>query len=182
MIQGNVEMTNNGVIEKFCYNNIEDSCDSFGGLYQWDEMMQYTTQKRTQGICPPGWHIPSDDEWKILEGAVDSWFNIGDPVWDQSEGRGYDAGKNLKTTTGWSLLGNGIDLFGFSGQPGGVNEFNGSGFMGLTVYGDWWTSTEINNNYGWFRDIDRQFNYVGRYSEIWGFKKNGFSVRCLKDQ
>ncbi len=51
-------------------------------LYQWEEMMQYTTQQGAQGICPPGWHLPTDEEWKVLEGAVDSQYGIGDPEWD----------------------------------------------------------------------------------------------------
>ena len=75
-------MTDNGTMEKYCYNNEPDSCTKYGGLYQWDEMMQYTTQQGVQGICPPGWHLPTDEEWKVLEGAVDSQYGIGDPEWD----------------------------------------------------------------------------------------------------
>ena len=70
--------TDNATIEKYCYGYSthgdagqlatgEANCDTYGGLYQWDEMMQYETQEGTQGICPAGWHIPSDDEWKTLE-------------------------------------------------------------------------------------------------------------------
>jgi len=58
-------MSNNSVIEKYCYNNEEDSCTKYGGLYQWDEMMQYTTEQGVRGICPAGWHLPTDEEWKI---------------------------------------------------------------------------------------------------------------------
>ena len=82
MIHGTMEQSNNGIIEKYCYNNEPDSCTKYGGLYQWNEMMQYTTQQGAQGICPPGWHLPTDEEWKVLEGAVDSQYGIGDPEWD----------------------------------------------------------------------------------------------------
>ena len=82
MIPGTEEMTDNGIIEKYCYNNEPDSCTKYGGLYQWNEMMQYVTQQGTQGICPPDWHLPTDEEWKVLEGAVDSQYGIGDYTWD----------------------------------------------------------------------------------------------------
>jgi uncharacterized protein (TIGR02145 family) len=78
MIPEAKDQSNNGIIEKYCYNNEPDSCAKYGGLYRWDEMMQYTTQQGTQGICPPGWHLPTDEEWKVLEGAVDSQYGIGD--------------------------------------------------------------------------------------------------------
>ena len=47
-------MTNNGIIEKYCYDNNPANCAIYGGLYQWNEMMQYTTQQGAQGICPNG--------------------------------------------------------------------------------------------------------------------------------
>jgi len=98
MIPGPQEMSNNSMIEKYCYNNEQDSCTKYGGLYQWGEMMQYTSQQGVQGICPSGWHLPTDEEWKVLEGAVDSKYGIGDSTWDDLPDRGYDAGTNLKTT------------------------------------------------------------------------------------
>ena len=79
MIPGTQEMSNNNVIEKYCYNNKEDSCTKYGGLYRWDELMQYSTTSGIQGICPNGWHVPTVEEWKLLEGAVDSQYGIGDP-------------------------------------------------------------------------------------------------------
>ena len=44
--------------------------------------MKYTTKEGAQGICPPGWHIPTDEEWKLLEGEVDSQYEFPDPEWD----------------------------------------------------------------------------------------------------
>jgi uncharacterized protein (TIGR02145 family) len=100
MIPVTMEQSDNGTIEKYCYNNEPDSCAKYGGLYQWQEMMQYTAQQGAQGICPPGWHLPTDEEWKVLEGAVDSQYGIGNPEWDENDYRGYDAGTNLKSTSG----------------------------------------------------------------------------------
>jgi uncharacterized protein (TIGR02145 family) len=59
--------TNNSILEKYCYENNPAYCTTYGGLYQWDEAMQYVTTEGAQGICPAGSHIPSDNDWKILE-------------------------------------------------------------------------------------------------------------------
>jgi uncharacterized protein (TIGR02145 family) len=62
---------NNDTIEKFCVENIESNCDKYGGLYMWDEMMRYTDEEGAQGICPDGWHIPTNDEFVELYFYVD---------------------------------------------------------------------------------------------------------------
>lgn len=67
MIDGAVNMTDNENIEKYCYQNSSAFCDTYGGLYQWDELMSYTKLESAQGICPEGWHIPSDIEVQELE-------------------------------------------------------------------------------------------------------------------
>ncbi|MCF8227643.1 MAG: hypothetical protein K9G58_09550 [Bacteroidales bacterium] len=178
MIPGSENMANNDTNEKYCYDNEPDSCTKYGGLYQWNEMMQYTTQQGTQGICPPGWHLPTDEEWKVLEGAVDSQYGIGDPEWDfSSEYRGTDAGTNLKTTSGWYYNGNGTDLFGFSGLPGGVRYGSGY-FYNFGNFSYWWTSTEKGIHHAWNRNL----LYLGpEVSRGYTYKQLGFSVRCLRD-
>ena len=178
MITGTQEMTNNGIMEKYCHNNEPDSCNKYGGLYQWNEMMQYTTQLRNQGVCPPGWHLPSDEEWKILEGAVDSQYGIGDPEWDLYAGyHGYDVGTNLKTTSGWYVGGNGTDLFGFLGLPGGYRKANGN-FSDTGNYRYGWTSTEGSTVNAWYHYLYYDSPGVGRLNYI---KDYGFSVRCIRD-
>jgi uncharacterized protein (TIGR02145 family) len=182
MIPGGNLMGNNGIIEKHCYHNKPDSCAKYGALYQWNEMMQYTTQQGSQGICPPDWHVPTDEEWKVLEGAVDSMYGIGHQIWNIEGLRGFDAGANLKTTNGWYSEGNGADLFDFSGLPGGARYGGGhQGYFDDIVYnGSWWTSTEYNLNYARFRllkfDSPEVYNYYGS-----GSKDLGFSVRCVRD-
>lgn len=137
-----IEQSNNGSIEKYCYNNEPDSCTKYGGLYHWNEMMLFTTQKGVQGICPPSRHLPIDEEWKILEGAVDSQFDIGDTKWDPLGVRGYDAGTNLKTIVGWFRNGNGSHLFGFSGLPSGYYNNIKRDFEHLGEAGSAWVSEE----------------------------------------
>jgi hypothetical protein len=65
-IAGAGNQTNNGTIEKYCYDDNESNCDYYGGLYQWNEMMQYTTTQGVKGICPKGWHLPTNNEWNVL--------------------------------------------------------------------------------------------------------------------
>lgn len=179
MIQVIQPTTDNDTIEKYCYYNEPDSCAKYGGFYSWNEMMQYTTQQGAQGICPPGWHLPTDEEWKVLEGAVDSQYGIGDPEWDiYSEFRGYDAGTNLKTTSGWNYNGNGTDLFGFSGLPGGGLYNCCIFFGGVGNYSFWWTSTEYNGDYAWRRYL----NFGGpRVERTNLFNSNRLQVRCMRD-
>ena len=177
MIPGTQEMENNDTIEKYCYDNDPANCDTYGGLYQWDEMMQYTTTQGVQGICPPDWHLPTDEEWKQLEGTVDSQYGYPDPEWDGIGWRGYDAGKNLKSTTGWYSGGNGTNDFGFTALPGGYRSYNG-GFGSLGYDGGFWSSTEYDTNTAWSRGLLYSYSSVYRYGNS---KDYGFSVRCLQD-
>ncbi|MCF8302731.1 MAG: hypothetical protein K9I94_05590 [Bacteroidales bacterium] len=177
MISGDKEMKYNGTIEKYCYDNDPEKCNEYGGLYQWDEMMQYTTQPGVQGICPNGWHIPTDNEGMLLEGTVDSEYGYPDPEWEKQGWRGSDAGYNLKSTTGWYDDGNGSDAFGFKALPGGY-RLNDGYFYYIEEYTRFWMSTEKDNNQGWRRTIRSDFEGVTR---LYNEKTNGFAIRCLKD-
>ena len=176
MINGAVEMTDNSIIEKYCYLNNLSNCITYGGLYQWNEMMEYITTQGTQGICPSGWHIPTDDEWKILEGTVDSQYPVGDPIWNNTTWRGYDAGKNLKSTSGWYSNGNGSGLYGYEALPGG---YRASGyFYSLTSNAFFWSSSEYSSSRAWTRDLYYGSDEVYRDDD---YKGNGRSARCLQD-
>jgi uncharacterized protein (TIGR02145 family) len=119
MVDSLQEQTDNGYVEKYCIGNSPDSCEKYGGLYQWWEIMKYTSQEGTKGICPDGWHIPTDEEGKVLDGAVDTQYGIGDSIWDEGWYRGFDGGTNLKSTKSWSWNGCGTDRFGYAALPGG---------------------------------------------------------------
>lgn len=178
MIPGNQDQSNNAILEKHCINDELDSCTKYGGLYMWNEMMQYTLQQGVRGICPPDWHLPTDEELKMLEGAVDSQYGIGDPEWDIfDDWRGYDAGTNLRSTIGWKFGENGTDLFGFSGLPGGFRYTYGL-FYNNGTHGYWWTSTELNYGNAWNRNATYYYQKVGRSSDLKGI---GYSVRCLRN-
>ena len=178
VISGSSHQLNNGVIEKYCYNDDTANCDVYGGLYLWDEMMQYVTTEGTQGICPSGWHLPSDSEWMTLEEEVESVSGVN---WNTTGPRGYYAGSNLKETgtSHWYSPNNGATNFsGFTGLPGGKRYPDGT-FSNLTALGYWWTSSELDAYSAWNRSLHYDDARVFRYTEV---KSNfGFSVRCQKD-
>ncbi len=80
MINSSEPQTNNGVVEKYCYDNDPLKCDTYGGLYQWDEAMQYSTREGDQGICPIGFHVPIETEWNnlisYLNGDLNDFNNL----------------------------------------------------------------------------------------------------------
>jgi len=166
----------NGVIEKYCYNDNESNCDLLGGLYKWDEMMKYTSGEGIRGICPESWHIPTDWEFKILEGNVDSNFGVGDEEWDGLAWRGFDAGTKLKSTNGWYNNGNGTDDYNFTALPAGVCGAAGS-YQNITRFAFFWSSRET-GVMGWGRALYHEKFEISRGTLS---KNNAYSVRCLKD-
>ena len=165
------------MIEKFCYDDNPANCISNGGLYQWDEMMQYQNQEGTQGICPPGWHVPADAEWMILEGAVDSQYEIREFNWNNLGYRGYDAGLNLKSTTGWDDDGNGTDPFSFTALPAGFRDYDGL-FSKYGKEGNWWTSAIWYPSFAWYHSLSFESSGRGIFLDN---PKMGRSVRCVKN-
>ncbi|MCD4736948.1 MAG: hypothetical protein K8R53_12965, partial [Bacteroidales bacterium] len=153
----------------WCYGNVAGNCTTYGRLYDWSTALT---------VCPSGWHLPTDNEWNELEGYVDSYFPIGDPVWTQENWRGFDAGINLKSTSGWNYNGNGTDMYGFTALPGGHKESTGPSFDDLGNTGYFWTSTEDGSNV-WSHRMKYSENGVAR-NNIHNIA-NGFSVRCIMD-
>ena len=175
-IDGIQEQTNNNpnYIEKYCYNDDEANCDVYGGLYQWGEMVQYlngasntTTWNppptgNVQGICPPGWHLPTMNEWTALTTFL-----------------GGAAGGLMKETgfNHWNRPNTGAtNSSGFTALPGGLISF--SYFSSLGDYALFWSTTEDSESMG--RELMLMFDRVFA-SQAKSPKTNGHSVRCLKD-
>jgi len=175
MVNGSQSQTNNGVAEKYCYDNNPSNCDVYGGLYQWDEMMQYSTTAGIKGVCPSGWHVPTDADYKTLEGTVDSQYGVGNPIWNLEGMRGFDVGKNLKSTSGYTT-GNGLDLFGFTALPNGQRA-NTQAFLGLGLQSHLWSSTQ-NTSLAWRRIFSGDADGSDR-DDL--YKDSGRGVRCIKD-
>jgi len=165
----------------WCYGDNPSNCITYGRLYNWATIMYGEASSNTvpsgvQGICPDGWHLPSDEEWKILEGNTDTQYGVGDPEWDENGYRGYNAGKNFKTSTNWSSN-MGTNTVGFSALPGGYRPTDGN-FYELGASGYWWSSTDNGSTDAWFRIL--YYNHDRVYRDKY-YKGYGFSVRCVRD-
>ena len=155
-VDGVAEQTDNGIKEKYCYNNDPANCTTYGGLYQWNEAMQYVTTQGAQGICPSGWHIPTLTEFETLKTEVGGDGNALKEI-----GQG---------TEGWA----GTNTSGFSALEAGYRTYDGD-FDNLGRTG-FWSSTENDAPYAHYLLLD--------YSDIYLYyfnKDYGYSVRCLKD-
>lgn len=163
MINGNQtpDPTPGGTIEKYCHNNNLANCSTYGGLYQWNEAMQYITTEGAKGICPAGWHIPSSAEYQTLINFVN---NDGNALKREDQGSGAGQGTNTS---------------GFSALLAGYRFHTGSSFGGLNGYGYIWSSTEAsatNARYFYLNGDNNNTNIAG--SE---YKSFGFSLRCIRD-
>ncbi|MBU2651393.1 MAG: fibrobacter succinogenes major paralogous domain-containing protein [Bacteroidetes bacterium] len=166
----------------WCYDNNASNCDTYGRLYNWGALMNGSSSSNAvpsgvKGICPEDWHIPSDEEWKILEGSVDSQYYVGDPVWNNDGCRGSDAGKKLKSSTGWNSGGNGTNDYGFSALPGGYRGSNWN-FYSIGAEDYFWSSAGSDAFNAWGRGLT--FDNNGVYRNDYN-KVAGLSVRCLRD-
>ncbi len=154
----------------------------YGVLYNWSALM------KEEGICPKGWHLPSDDEWDQLTNYLaDNGFN-----YDGTTGGGRTkVAKSLASTYGWNesseegeegAVGN-IDYPSyrnksrFSALPGGYCSPN-TPFKNLGICGYWWSATESNTEFVYIRRILYNMEQVLQGT---GNKICGFSVRCIKD-
>lgn len=162
----------------------------YGVLYNWPAIMNGEASSASvpsgvKGVCPTGWHLPSDDEWKILTGTVDSLYGVGHYVWNETGIMGYNAGRKLKSTYDWlpdfsGADGNGTDDYGFRALPGGDrNQYTGS-FTLLGGYGEWYSSTEYSAVSAYRRSLVHHWD-KDKVARDWIGKSYGLSVRCLKN-
>jgi len=189
------EQTNNGVIEKYCYNNKKENCDVYGGLYQWNEAMQYNDKEGAQGICPDGWHIPTDSEWVMLENYL-----AGSDLSKKASEGGFNYKAIGAIMAGNNSLWEEGDLiespeFGKSGLdiiPAGLHDkhyyHTGAGTLGFKNKGEeatLWSSSNANENFAWYRHIQKGYRRVQEgNTELhrnYVNKNYAHSVRCLKD-
>ena len=165
----------------WCYNDNIENCAVAGRLYTWaaaiDSVKLATDADNPQdcgdgktcslpdtvyGICPPGWHLPTDTEWHTLFTEVSGYST---------------AGMILKSQTGWDENGNGTDDVGFSALPVGGSGYGGY-FAGDGYDAGFWSATEGNDGGTDYMYLlyDNKTAYLN-----YGIKYHGFSVRCLKD-
>jgi uncharacterized protein (TIGR02145 family) len=157
-------------ITRYCYDNNATNCEEYGGLYTWHAVMNGASSSNSnpsgvQGICPTGWHVPSDSEWTQL-----IVFTGGEFV----------AGGKLKEsgTTYWNNPNTGAtNETGFTALPGGSRYLDGS-FQSVGNTGFWWTSTVTFTP----NALNRSISYIS--SSVFFVNNNrdlGFSVRCVRN-
>lgn len=136
---------------------------NFGVLYNWEA---------AKIACPNGWHLPSDEEWKILEKYMGmNETNLDDIGWRISG----KVGKKLKSKIGWLNDGDGIDSVGFRALAGGARN---GGFHSPGMYAKFWLSSPS----GLFTNCSRTISsFKDGVHRSYEYRDWGFSVRCLKD-
>ena len=149
------------------YTSFNDGLSGF--LYN------YTVVESEKNIAPEGWHVPTDEDWKLLESEIGMTSSETESLgW-----RGTIEAEKLASqySEGWSSeILFGTDEFGFNAKPGGCRLFNGETNMQADV-AFWWTATTIGNE-GWYRYIDANQTRIFRQHTYKGY---GMSIRCVKN-
>ena len=179
----------------FCYNNADSNCTKYGRLYLWtaalDSVRLYKDDDEDcgyckpcppkfplRGVCPKGWHIPTETEWKILFETVK---------------QGTTSGVALKSETGWTKCGyghrifervcssggNGYDYFGFSALPAG--HWNIEGGKGIGESAMFWSSTGDYKRSPNYMSLSAEKEYADFEHCDSDYKNDGMSVRCVED-
>jgi len=161
-VTGATAQTNDSNRQKYCYGDNPGNCPTDGGLYQWNEAMQYSTSESAQGICPSGWHLPTDAEQNILDQYLNNTTCNAARV-----GSGC-------ANAGTKLLAGGTS--GFEGLLAGYRYSDGS-FANQGAYVNLWSSS-INGSNTWYRHLDIDLATITRSSNA---RTWGWSVRCLRN-
>lgn len=175
-IPGVNEQTNNGIVEKYCYDNLDANCDVYGGMYQWGEAVQYingasnTTSwnpiptGNIQGICPPGWHVPKDPEFNTLSGSIGG-SGIGGKM--KEAGYVHWASPNTGAT----------NSSGFTALPNGYRWVDNA-FHAIFTSCQFWTATQTGLEDAYYRNL----NYQSADFYQFQFEKPcGHGIRCVQD-
>jgi uncharacterized protein (TIGR02145 family) len=197
---------NDSQVEKYCHNNTPANCTTYGGLYWWTEAVQVSASFTNaavgtqpwmtcdpcgsggrQGICPSGYHIPTDLEWSRYEWCVENNISpTGTTPLSTFQGniglRGTNnstigPGAKLKASSSNSPSWDGTNASGFTALPAGYRG-NGGGFIALGSSGYFWSATEGSAANAWYRLLSTSIWWSGRNNTD---KTYGFSVRCLQN-
>ena len=137
------------------YDNDPKNGAKYGKLYNWYAV------KDARGLAPSGWHIPTDQEWTVLDTFL---------------GGVKLTGYKMKSISGWGLFENGTNISGFTGLPGGYRAYGE--YHAVGNIGDWWSASECFNYGAWSLILCDICSGLGRANSS---KDAGLSVRCVKD-
>ena len=159
---------------QWAYDGNESNVLTYGRLYTW-----YAVND-SRNIAPAGWHVATDEEWNTLTTylKINKYDNSGTGLRDIAKSMAAQTGWNLVSTVG--VPGNDLasnNKSGFSALPGGKRLSYGS-FSDIGTYGFWWNSYQELTEYAWHWYMGNNYTTVDRSTQ---YKKNGYSVRCVKD-
>ena len=170
----------------WCYFDNSSYCDIYGRLYDWVTAMDIdasfnsslwdSSDENHQGVCPAGWRLPSDADWRGLVNAV-----------------GSNAATKLRSQRGWFYGVNNTDNYGFSAVAGGIRYNDYPGSVGtvwepMGQFGFWWSTMEYDASGAYYWEMNYASKEVHRFhfheNPNWGvqirqYKVNGLSVRCI---
>jgi uncharacterized protein (TIGR02145 family) len=157
------------------YKNTPSNSETYGKLYNWYAV-------NTGKLCPTGWHVPSDAEWTTLENyLIANGYNYDGTTTNNKIAKAMASSSGWESSTYEGAIGTNDypakqNASGFTALPGG---YRGSdGFFAIGYYGYWWSATEYDPNFAWYRFMGYNLSNVIRGS----FNKEvGFSVRCVRD-
>ncbi len=167
--------TDNGIIEKYCFNDSSENCTVYGGLYQWNELMQYVHTSGACGICPDGWHIPTAMEYDTLIDLYGGADTAGAALKEAGYAHWYSWSGTSSTNSS-----------GFTALPGGEVRLNNDSleYYGKKSAAYFWTSsytyfTPSNPTYAGCMTLDYfTARAIGAGVDLADL--NAFSVRCVR--
>jgi len=148
--------------EKYCFNEATINCNNFGGIYQWDELMDYQEVDTVQGLCPPGWHIPNEIEWQELINLFQDAAHAGTPIKETG-------------SSGFNAL-----LKGFFVNPSNWKYGTSDTTLHSTLF---WTSTLSGQGKAWAHGLNTVLSEPAYTTSVSSYSTscvNGFAVRCVK--
>ena len=152
--------------DSWCYADSASYGVTYGRLYTWEEARK---------VAPPGWHLPSDEEWKTLE----IYLGMTEEETEITLLRGDGQGTKLKSEDGWEVENGklaGYNETGFNGLPGGFRLWDGT-YIDMGKRGSWWSSTPF-DIYAVRRTLFLNESGIDRDPAT---RTLGFSIRCVKD-
>ena len=176
--------TNSYVTYRYYPNNDENNVAVYGYLYNWKAVMGNAESSNAnpsgvQGVCPAGWHVPSDAEWTQLTDYVRNVNLYLCSADADFIAKAFAASLDWNSSTGTCCVGNTLsanNATDFSALPAGYYDANYANFGNNTGL---WSSTQYDASYARIRSLEYNSAEVGNIN---GHKSVGFSVRCIRDE
>jgi uncharacterized protein (TIGR02145 family) len=146
------------------YNNSDSLANIYGRLYTWNATMRNSTNQGVQGVCPAGYHVPTDSEWTVLGNYLGGNSIAGGKLKETDTAHWYSPNTGATNSTGFTALGGG--------------EWENGNFQYIKMFGVFWSSTQTSSTQAKYRYIEYSSIILNPYT--WN-KSLAYSVRCIKN-